>query len=111
MPGGKLFLSSSILSQTACSTWTTFASGVAMTYQGGRNVAVRVGNGAVVHRAQLDAPDVADPRDAPLWVRFDDDVAELLGRGEAAERLDVDLVGGVARDRRLVQHTCRNLGG
>ncbi len=80
-----------------------------MTHQG-RHVAVRVGNGAVIHRAQLDAPDVADTGDAPLGVRFDDDVAELLGRGETAEHLDVDLVGGVARDRRLVQDTRRNLG-
>ena len=56
-------------------------------------VLVGIGDGAIIHRAQLDAADVANAGDAPLVVGLDDDVAELLGRGQAAERLDVDLVG------------------
>ena len=77
--------------------------------RGGR-VSVRVSDGAVVHRAELDAADVADAGDASLFVRLDDDVAELLGRRQSAERLDVDLVGRVGRDRRRIEHARRDLG-
>src|SRR5262249_60630765 len=42
-------------------------------------------------------------------VGFDDDVGELLGRGQPAERFDVDLISFVARARRLVQDTGRDL--
>ena len=46
-----------------------------------------------------------------LGVRLDDDVAELLGRGESAECLDVDLVGParVVEHRRLVEDAGRDL--
>ena len=60
--------------------------------RGGR-IPVGISDGAVVHRAEFDAADVTDAGDAPLVVRLDDDVAELFGRRESAERLDVDLVG------------------
>ena len=77
--------------------------------QGRRIAAIHVGRGAVIRGADLDPADVADARHASLVVGFDDDVGELLGRGQPAERLDVDLIGLVARDRRLVQDTGRDL--
>ena len=45
----------------------------------------------------------------PSIVGFDDDVGELLGRGQPAERFDVDLIGFVTRGRRLVQDAGRDL--
>ena len=55
--------------------------------EGSGRMAIRVGDGAVVRGAQLDAADVANAGDAPLGVRLHDDVAELLGRGETAKRV------------------------
>ncbi len=81
-----------ILFQTACCTWTTFAPGVAITHQGAGNVAIGIGNGAVIYRAQFDAADVTDPRDAPFGVGLDDNVPKLLGGRETAKCLDVDLI-------------------
>ena len=48
--------------------------------EGSGRISIRISDGAVIHRAQLDAADVANAGDAPLGVRLDDDVAELLGR-------------------------------
>jgi len=67
-------------------------------------MAIRVGLGAVVGCAKLYTRDIANACDAPLSVRFHDDVAELLGRGEAAKCLDTDLIGRGVGDWRLVQH-------
>src|SRR6202040_3219632 len=68
----------------------------------GGGITIRVGDRAVVHRAQLDATDVANTGDPSLRVRLHDDVAELLGRGEAPKRANIDLVGParVVEDRR-----------
>ena len=44
-----------------------------------------------------------------MSIRLNDNVAELLGRGETTKCLDVDLVGGVGRHRRLIQNACRHL--
>ena len=80
--------------------------------KGRGRIAIRVGDRAVVHRAQFDAADVANARDAPLGIRLHDDVAELLGGGETPKRADVDLVGParVVEDRRLVESSGRDLG-
>ncbi len=45
----------------------------------------------VILRAELDPRDVAQPRQPPLVVALDHDLAELLGRGQAALRLDPEL--------------------
>src|SRR3979490_1228508 len=54
---------------------------------------------------------VADAGDAPLEVRLHDDGTEFLGRAEATECADADLVGptGVAENGRLVKSASRNL--
>ncbi len=80
--------------------------------EGSGCIPIRVGDRAVVHRAQLDAADVTNTGDASLGVRFHDDVAELLGRSEAPKRANIDLVGParVVEDRRLVESAGGDLG-
>src|SRR5262249_47385044 len=63
----------------------------------------------VIRGADLDPTDVADAGHPSSVVGFDDDVGELLGRGQPAERFDVDLISFVTRGRRLVQDTGRDL--
>ena len=77
--------------------------------QGRRIAAIHVGRVAVIRGADLDPTDVADAGHASSIVGFDDDVGELLGRGQPAERFDVDLISFVTRGRRLVQDTGRDL--
>ena len=43
-------------------------------------LAVEVGVGEIILRADLDPRDVSDPGDAALFVALDDDVCELIGR-------------------------------
>src|SRR6516225_394435 len=83
--------------------------GLGIDEQGCRIAAVHVGGVAVIGGADLDATDVADPGDAPPAIRFEDDVGELLGRGQPAERFDIDLVGFVTRGWRLIEDTGRDL--
>ena len=65
---------------------------------------VEVAVGAVVLAADLHPADVTDAGHAPGSVRLDDDVGELLGVGQAAERLYVELEGAGRGDGRLVEH-------
>ena len=83
--------------------------GLGIDEQDRRIAAVHVGGAAVIRGADLDPTDVAHAGHASSTVGFDDDVGELLGRGQPAERFDVDLIGLVARGRRLVQDTGRDL--
>src|SRR5581483_1288490 len=46
--------------------------------------------------AKLDPGDIAQTREAAVGVAFQDDVAELLGRGEPTLRLDTELIGAAA---------------
>ena len=64
---------------------------------------VEIAVGAVVLRAELDPADVGDARDAAVRVGLDHDPLEVVGVVEPALGLDVELEGGVGRDRRLVQ--------
>src|SRR6516225_7665711 len=82
--------------------------GLGIDEQGCRIAAVHVGRVAVIRGADLDPTDVADPGHAPPVIRFQDDVGELLGRGQPAERFDIDLVGFVTPDRRLIEDTGRD---
>ena len=77
--------------------------------QGNRDPLVEIAAAVVVGGAELDARDVADAGDAPLVVRLDDDVAELLRVGEAALRLDIELEGAGLRHGRLIDHASRDL--
>src|SRR6516164_1343176 len=83
--------------------------GLGIDDQGCRIAAVHVGRVAVIRGADLDPTDVADPGHAPPAIRFEDDVGELLGRGQSAERFDIDLVGFVTRGWRLIEDTSRDL--
>jgi hypothetical protein len=56
--------------------------------------------GVHVRRAELHPRDVAHPQHRPVRIGADDDVAELLGRGQPALGLDVELELLVVRDRR-----------
>ena len=49
--------------------------------------AVHEGGRAIIGGADLDPTDVADAGHPSLAVGLDDDVGELLGRGQPAERL------------------------
>src|SRR5215469_18020859 len=64
--------------------------GLGVNDQGRRIAAVHVGRAAVIRGADLDSADVAYAGHASAVVGLDDDVAELFGRGEPAERFDVD---------------------
>jgi hypothetical protein len=77
--------------------------------QGRRIAAVHVGCGAVIRGADLDSTDVTDTGHASSAVGLDDDVAELLRRGQPAKRFDVDLIGLVAGGWWLIQDTGRDL--
>src|SRR5262249_44956199 len=83
--------------------------GLGIDEQGRRIAAIHVGRAAVIRGADLDPTDVADAGHASSVVGLDDDVGELLGRGQPAERFDVDLISFVTRGRRLVQDTGRDL--
>src|SRR5260370_22094384 len=71
--------------------------------------AIHVGRAAVIRGADLAPTIVADAGLASLVVGFDDDVGELLRRGQPAERFEVDLISFVTRGRRLVEDTGRDL--
>ena len=60
--------------------------GLGIDEQGRRIAAVHVGRAAVIGGADLDPTDVTDARHASANVGLDDDVGELLGRGQPAER-------------------------
>src|SRR6266436_8451864 len=78
--------------------------------QEGRSVtAIHVGSGSIISGTNLDSTDVAHPGHPSLLVGFDDDVTELLGSGEPAECLYVDLISFVPRSRRLIQNPGRDL--
>src|SRR6516225_9430548 len=83
--------------------------GLGIDEQGCRIAAVHVGRVAVVRGADLDPTDIADPGHAAPGIRFEDDVGELLGRGQPAERFDIDLVSFVTRGWRLIEDTGRDL--
>ncbi len=70
---------------------------------------IHVGRGPVVRRADFNPADVADAGRPSLRVGLQDDVGELLRRGQATQRLHVELVRGAALHRRLVEHTSRDL--
>ena len=65
--------------------------------------AVHEAGRTIVRGADLDPADVADAGDPSLVVGLHDDVGELLGRRQPAERLHVDLVGLGRSCRWLVQ--------
>src|SRR5215469_17548984 len=108
-PGGKSFFSSFSDPSTSWSTASELAPGLGIDQQYRRIAAVLIGRAAVIGGADLDAADVPDTGHVSLVAGLDDDVGELLGRRQPAERFDVDLIGLVARDRRLVQNTGRDL--
>src|SRR5262249_4097965 len=83
--------------------------GLGIDEEGRRIAAVHVGRAAVIRGADLDPTDVTNAGHASSAVGLDDDVGELLRRGQPAERFDVDLIGLVTRDRRLVQDAGRDL--
>src|SRR5215831_12684567 len=83
--------------------------GLGIDDEGCRIAAVHVGRVAVIRGADLDPTDVADPGHAPPAIRFENDVGELLGRGQPAERFDIDLVGFITRGWRLIEDTGRDL--
>src|SRR5260370_30736847 len=68
-------------------------------------IVIRVGNGAIVGRAQLNTTDVSDAGDASLIIRLDDNVPELLWSCEPPQNLDVNLITRVGGNRRLIQNT------
>ena len=73
---------------------------------------IRVGYGTIISRAQFDVADVTNAGDPPLRIRLDDDVAELLGCPESAQRFNAGLISctPVTEDRRLVEGAGRHLG-
>jgi len=77
--------------------------------QTGRRVLVHVNLDVLAAGAQLDAADVAQPRDPPAAVGLDDDLGELLRIGEPPQGrhgvLEVDAAGG----RRLAELPGRDL--
>ena len=81
------------MSSTSCSTASELAPGWAKISSGRPGAAVHEGGRAVIGGADLDAADVAQARHAALAVGLQDDVGELLGRGQPAERLHVELIG------------------
>ena len=83
--------------------------GLGVDDEGRRIAAVLISRAAVVRSVDLDPGDVAHARHASSIVGLDDDVRELLGRREAAKRLDIDLISPAARGGRLVQDTGRDL--
>src|SRR5215831_10699969 len=105
----KIFLQLLHLRQNFMLDRERVCAGLGIDDQGCRIAAVHVGRVAVIGGADLDATDVADPGHAPPVIRFEDDVGELLGRGQPAERFDIDLVGFVTRGWRLIEDTGRDL--
>src|SRR5215813_7621949 len=83
--------------------------GLGIDEQGCRIAAVHVGRIAVIRGADLDPTDVAYPSHATPAVRLEDNVGELLGRGQPAESFDIDLVGPVTQGWRLIEDTGRDL--
>src|SRR6516164_7982611 len=83
--------------------------GLGIDEQSCRIAAIHVSRAAVIRGADLDATGVADPGHAPPVIRFKDYVGELLGRGQPAERFDIDLVSFVTRGWRLIEDTGRDL--
>src|SRR6516162_9395791 len=104
----KMFLQLFHLRQNFMLDCERVCPGLGIDEQGCRIAAVHVGRAAVIRGADLDATDIADPGHAPPVIRFEDDVGELLGRGQPAERFDIDLVGFVTPDRRLIEDTGRD---
>src|ERR1700751_945239 len=105
----KIFLQLLHLRQNFMLDRERVCSGLGVDDQGRRIAAIHVGRVAVIRGADLDPTDVADAGHASSVVGFDDDVGELLGRGQPAERFDVDLISFVTGGRRLVQDTGRDL--
>ena len=68
-----------------------------------RRVARQIGVAVIVRRAELDARDVGDANLPPVGVGADHDIGELLRVGEAALRLDVELIGVAVRIGRLAE--------
>src|ERR1700676_2828154 len=77
--------------------------------QGHARSAIREGGRPIIRCANLDAPDIAQARDAPQGVRFQEDCPELFRGGQPAKRLYVELVGLSRGDRWLVEDTRRDL--
>ena len=71
--------------------------------------AIHIGGRAVIRGADLDASDVAEARHPSLIVGFEDDIEELLRRGQPAQGLDVELIGLMGGNRRLVEDAGRDL--
>src|SRR5215467_5103856 len=105
----KMFLQLLHLRQNFMLDGERVCPGLGIDEQGCRIAAVHVGRVAVIRGADLDATDFADPGHAPPVIRFEDDIGELLGPGQPAERFDIDLVGFVTRGWRLIENTGRDL--
>jgi len=70
---------------------------------------VLVAIGAVVHRSEFRAANIAHSGDPAVIVGSDDDVGELRSISQATERLDVDLEGVRICYRGLRQDACGHL--
>ena len=66
---------------------------------------VEITVGAVILGAELDAGDIADPRDPPVRIVPDNDIGELALVDEASQRLDIQLKSARACRRRLIENS------
>src|SRR5882672_10993020 len=71
--------------------------------------AIHVRSRSIISGTNLDAADVEHPCHPSLLVGFDDNVTELLGRGQLAEGLNANLIGLMPGSRRLIQNPSRDL--
>ena len=77
--------------------------------EGGRHLVIEVSVDRVVLRPELDARDIAHAHDRPVGAGLDDDVLELVGRRQPAQRLHRELEAAWRGRRRLVDGAGGNL--
>ena len=108
MPGGKRVASCSMVAMMFFAVASAFEPGRWKTAKRHRRIAVEIGIRRIVLRGELDARHVLEP-DHGARRLLDHDVGELVGIGEAPERLHRDLECALLRHRRLIEHAARDL--